>query len=108
MVRPPTYLQRLGIIHDVNLQRLGIIHDVNLQRLGGIYDGNGKSMWTPERNAIGHTHARAAYRAKALEPMASSSAKSCRNRLDACLSASVSVSVMVYTCGLPPDCMTGT
>jgi hypothetical protein len=45
-----------------------------LQRFGMIYDENGKDQWTPERNAIG-SHACLLQ----WDPMASSSAKSCRN-----------------------------
>jgi hypothetical protein len=38
----------------------------------------GKRQWTPERNAIGHTHARASSGgAKAWDPMASSSVNFC-------------------------------
>jgi hypothetical protein len=32
---------------------------LNLHRFDMIYGGNGKSKWTPVRNAIGHTHGRA-------------------------------------------------
>jgi hypothetical protein len=33
-----------------------IIQLVTFQCFGAIYSGNGKRQWTPERNAIGHTH----------------------------------------------------
>jgi hypothetical protein len=50
-----------------------------LQWLDGVYGGNGKRQWTPERNAIGHTHGRASSE-HAWEPMVPARANFCRNR----------------------------
>jgi hypothetical protein len=48
----------------------------SLQCLDGVDSGNGKRQWTPERNAISHTHARAST-AQACDPIAASSANFC-------------------------------